>query len=679
MASDKHLAAAVLLAASVSIATIAGCQPAPSSPGGTPITPGDSPAITPITPSVQPDEPTEEPPEEEPGSDTSASPTPLPSAVLTGEQATISGVIFDEGGNRIDGGTVTAKTLNGGTFTDGSDTLAVTSNQGTYTLTGCPVGANIQITASKSGYTTRQQIIVPKADASANYLSFGDVGKDPNLIYALSAKPEVTSVTPGASATGIDPATTFTLTFNTPVNTSDVETYFTIYAAGTAGQSQTLSLPGVSLTNRYDGSKDTGGSSNGVSKVIPDTGKFLYDGSSLTPVWNDDNTKVTFTFKPGAMLPSDKDANKLPKYAISFKGAIRDAIGNSRSDQWFRLSPVQANRVGATFTVAADTTAPRVIGVTTVNNADDAGQNSGNPDVVQVQFSEPMALLPNDQDGKPIPRNASGSGYVLLNNMFKYYVSASSASELPNGMTTLPGGFAFDNASNATTGFLPLVQNGAQATWASSDATRATIQFVPLSDSPNGTGSAWSSDKADAGSSTSLIKLQNSVAGLNVGDLLQDASVNSTGTAAVYRVNAIDAANKTLTVTQSNAGGAAPAQDNVIRYWSTTTSGSGTNGATTLSLSGLSGLRKGDTLRVGAQTVTLAQDAGSFSITFTPALSANVPAGTAVTYVSPTSGVHTGFTTNYSVWVGVNPLVTDAAGNPLDTGSNGHFKKSVVP
>jgi len=105
------------------------------------------------------------------------------------------------------------------------------------------------------------------------------------------------------------------------------------------------------------------------------------------------------------------------------------------------LTPVMS-RLGLEGRLAADNTAPKLLSLTATNNADDAGQNGGNPDIILAKFSEPMVLMLGDQDGKPIPRLASGSGYALLPNMVKYYVSSQGSNALPTpafGRYLLPG------------------------------------------------------------------------------------------------------------------------------------------------------------------------------------------------------------------------------------------------
>lgn len=679
--------AAATLAATLSITLLAGCPSSPSAPGGD-TTP---PTVTPITP-VTTDPPiTEDPPADQPTDPATDEPTPsdTPSAPLSTDKVKITGFIFDDAGNKVDGVTITAKALGGGTFADGTDTMTVTTQQGYYTLDGSPVGVNLQITASKATYASRQQTYVavsnPANDATLNVVSFGDASKEPDLAFALTQRPEVVSATPAANATGVNAGTTLSLTFNTPMNTTSVESNVAIYVAGTAGGSQALSSPDVALTNRYDPGLDVAGTTNGLSTVIPDTSKWILDGSAFTPAWTDGNKTVTFTLKAGYRLPTDKDSTKLPKLAVSFKGgSVTDSTGTySRTEKLFRLTASASNRVGYSFTVAPDNAAPTLVSLSVANKADDSGQNNGDPDVILAKFSEPMVLFLGDQDGKPIPRLATGSGYALLPNMAKFYVSSQGANALPNGTTVLPGGFSFDNVSSASTGFLPLSQgNGAQALWNTADASRSTLQLVPLSDSPNGSGAAWAADTATAASNTASITLTNGTSNLNVGDLLQDSTTNATGSSAAYRVTGIDATNKVITVTQSG-GGAAPVNGNTIRYWRTTAS-SASSGATTMTLAGLAGLQKGDTLKVtlqngNSQIITLTSPPGFSTVTFSPALAASVTNGATVSFVSPVSTIHTGFAAGYTVWTAINPAVTDPAGNTLDTTGNSHIKSAVVP
>jgi hypothetical protein len=503
MASKKFMQAALTLAATMSVAVVAGCPSTPTQP-----TPSGSASATPSgTPSTTPSGTPTSPASPAPGSDVtpSAAPTSLPSTPDTSSRATIQGIVFDDLGSRLDGVTVTGKVLGSGTFANGSDTLSVSTQIGSYSLNGAPTGATIMITASKAGMTTRQQTIVPlsnlQGDTTLNRVSFGEtINGNADRVYPLSDKPEITSFTPAKDATGVDANTTFTLTFNEPVNTADVESNFAIFVSGpkaagalvnTATESYTLSASNTKLNYTYDPNKDDGAVAS-TPTAVRISGSPIYDSASFTAAWSNNNQTVTFTFRPGAKLPTDKDASKLPQYAVSFKdGSIRDAAGTGRDGYWFRVSPAQVGRQGYKFTVAADTTAPRVIGITPVNKDDTTGHttNADILDTVRVQYSETMALFPGNNGGNSIPANTD-AGWAALGDNYLYYVSQAGTTEYPDktqnaddaGTTTSAGDwnvYGF-NTNNVNQGGVTPVANSTK--FYDGDATRATIEFKPWAD-----------------------------------------------------------------------------------------------------------------------------------------------------------------------------------------------------
>ncbi|MBC7542716.1 MAG: Ig-like domain-containing protein, partial [Candidatus Sericytochromatia bacterium] len=283
-----------------------------------------------------------------------ATPTPSgrPSTPDTSSRATIQGVIFDDLGSRLNGVTVTGKLLGAGTFDNGSDTLSVVTQIGSYALNGAPTGATILVTAHRAGFTTRQQTIVPLAnlqgDTSINRVTFGQTAAGAvDTVYALSDKPEVISFSPANGTTGIATGTTVILTFNEPVNTADVESAFAVYVAGprndiaaadmtnpnTSDQGRYTLSTNQGLLYTYDPNKDNGDTTNGTRSRVRFSSAPIYDSASFTSAWTNSNQTVTFTFRPGAHLPSDKDASRVPLYAVSFKDTtIRDAAGTGRSD-----------------------------------------------------------------------------------------------------------------------------------------------------------------------------------------------------------------------------------------------------------------------------------------------------------------------------------------------------------
>jgi hypothetical protein len=136
----------------------------------------------------------------------------------------------------------------------------------------------------------------------------------------------------------------------------------------------------------------------------------VVDSSAFTFNWSDNDQTVTATFRPGYKLPTDKDYSKLPQYAIGFRGGIRDAAGSgTRSSQFFRVSPAQSGRNGYTFTVAADTTWPRLINVIAINNSPD----NGGRDVLRLTFTETMTIFPG---GVAAPMGVSPQGIPAIDD-----------------------------------------------------------------------------------------------------------------------------------------------------------------------------------------------------------------------------------------------------------------------
>jgi hypothetical protein len=399
MASNKFFQNAVVAAATLSVAVLAGCPGTPTTvtPSGTPSTKPSTPASgapasgTPASPAS--------PASGASAATPSAAPTAIPSTPDTSSRATIQGIVFDDQDQRLSDVTVTGKILGAGTFANGSDTLSVSTQVGSYALNGAPTGQTILITAGKNGLTTRQQTIVPLANLQGNTdqnrVDFGSrTATNANETFAMSDKPEVTTMTPKPDATGVDPTTTFTLNWSEPVNTSDVENYFAVaVSSGSAASTYPMSSQGVTIgkvNKMFNPSADefeyTGTAVTANARITT----AIFDTSHFTFAWSNSNQTVTATFRAGYKLPTDKDSSKIPQYAVGFKNAVRDAAGTGRDKRFFRVSPAQLGKNGYKFTVASDTTAPKLIGITALNNS----VTNGGKDVIRFQFSETMVLYP---------------------------------------------------------------------------------------------------------------------------------------------------------------------------------------------------------------------------------------------------------------------------------------------
>lgn len=295
MASNKFLTGVMAVAATISVAALAGCPgntPGPVGPSATPSgTPSGTPSTTP-NPSESPSTP---------------APTALPSSADTQSVATVRGFIEDEDGNRLDGVTVTAKVLASGiNFANGSDSLTVTSVNGSYVLNGAPTGVIVEVVASKAGYGERRLALTPLANTtgqgSVNDLNF--TGKD-----ALTDKPQILSINPGDKTTGVEAAASFTITFSAPMDKKSVEDKFRI------------------AFNKDAKPADMGGLFAASTEQKLKAGSMVYDASYFTPEWSANNTVLTLTWQNENHLITDKDSGDVPEYAIFFLSGVKTAAG----------------------------------------------------------------------------------------------------------------------------------------------------------------------------------------------------------------------------------------------------------------------------------------------------------------------------------------------------------------
>lgn len=317
-----------------------------------------------------------------PSSSVAENPSALPVAT---SGTTVTGTVHDDAGQSVDEVTVTATNL------DGSQVQTATTTGGQYTLTNCPVGVTLKVAAHKTGWTTRSQTLVTAS--GANQLDFTSEAA------RLSDLPEIVRVTPPYAAKGVAQDTPLLLVFSEPVKTSSVEDHVRI---GLAADEDLVLSTGDQVESRYRESED-----EGTNEALQSASDF-YDEDHLDFAWNSDRTSVTITLKPGYLWISDKDAGKVPTWAVYFEDAIQDDDGQERSDQLFRLVESQTGRFGTTFKPSRDQTAPKVVSIRAVNATD------GHGDRLFVKFSETLVVEPDSGavDNTTIP-GKSRAGHVL--------------------------------------------------------------------------------------------------------------------------------------------------------------------------------------------------------------------------------------------------------------------------
>lgn len=178
----------------------------------------------------------------------------------------------------------------------------------------------------------------------------------------LEGLPEVTSVSPGRNSSGVNPGTSFVLTFSEPMDTATVEDNFII-------RSFTEELLTVDDTDTFNDDDNEPFSGN------PEDGN-VWDDSAFDVDWNSDDTEVTLTFTNERQLPTDRDSENTPDYFVSLNNEddtqIPDSSGITRDENYFKLTDGNFENIYK-FSVQTDEDRPDVdsISSTTSGSGDD--------------------------------------------------------------------------------------------------------------------------------------------------------------------------------------------------------------------------------------------------------------------------------------------------------------------
>lgn len=347
MLTRKILSSSVALALTASVAMLSGCPGAPTVPSESPSASAsasasaDPSASASASASVAPTASASA--SVAPTASGSAAASVAPSATnsttpssQTGttsdvkERATFNGTVYDVDGTVLDGAKVSAKSIDTGVTWVGQE--QDTAN-GSYVFQNAPVGTRVEITAVKTGFTTRTRTVVLKSnltgDPDANTYDFG--GTQPNSgQFALQDEPEAVSIkvngaTPSSpGSVGVPNGTIFTPNEQTSVNLSGVdnskfEVEFTF--------SEPVDKESVQSNFRAYSEVTGGGFGGGAptqqvrTSVTP---SFLIDDGYGAFTWsNDDKTVVYKSTKPLLTLNSGTSL----RYKITFANPFKDKSG----------------------------------------------------------------------------------------------------------------------------------------------------------------------------------------------------------------------------------------------------------------------------------------------------------------------------------------------------------------
>lgn len=283
----------------------------------------------------------------------------------------------------------------------------------TYTKTGnyefpCnPSGIVLEIKATKPGFTTRirHEVLTGNkhGDPNSNRHDFG-TDNDPltenfSASYnALSDKPEVTFALPNRNQKRVSANTDFVLTFSEPMNRQAVEDNFTIRAFTPRKLSVDSSNNPATLQASEPQPRPLPFGLEPNPNLLPNynnltqfqTGTSIYDSSAFEISWNADDTQVTFAFKPGKALPTDRDPARLPIYALAFDSlynhqrGISDKTGVTRTEKHFKLTDGDFEEA-LIFEVQPDQIPPRLLKMERVDVP-------ARILAFRLTFSEPMLL-----------------------------------------------------------------------------------------------------------------------------------------------------------------------------------------------------------------------------------------------------------------------------------------------
>ncbi len=403
------------LVAASSLSLLTACGPAPTTP---------EPSVSPTASASSPSEPVATPtpaetttpeatptpaetaaPEATPTPAESSAPeaTPTPAATLPPnsddisvvEKTTFNGKVYDDTNAPLDGVKVMAKSLNSSVDYE----VETTTAGGTFAFNNAPAGIQLEITASRPGYTTRRRVEVLKSnkqgDPDANRYDFGtdDSGNSFGTEFnALSDRPEVTNVTPGRNASGISRTTSFVLKFSEPMDRQTVVDAFEVRAFGARSEVfevkiEKRSISGEQLSVDSDVTFDNGSATDGRLVV---NGDLIWDKGAFNASWNSDDTEVTMTFKEERALPSDTDTDNLPDYSVSFEAGeagLKDKSGITRDEDHFKLTEGRFENYYK-FSIDTDEQDPGIDSIV-ATTSENSGANSDG-DVIKVRFSERM-------------------------------------------------------------------------------------------------------------------------------------------------------------------------------------------------------------------------------------------------------------------------------------------------
>lgn len=278
--------------------------PLPSPSGGPGVTPTASPSAG---PSAQPTgQPTGQPSAAPSGP--AASATPNPGDPVKAKPVVVSGMVYDEKGATVDGALITIRSLNAAAKYEAT----ASTSAGSWVVNNVPEGVNVEVIATKAGWTTRKRVGSFQADAAQrNTVNFGasTSSSDAGAAYFISNRPEVEATVPVHKSENQDPGMlTYKLTLSEPLSETGrkrFEDALRVFPANDAASPNAAATDLESATDSGVVAVETA-----YDYVIKKGTTFLGDSATTATVtWNEAKTEATLSFK-APLIANDSTAAK---------------------------------------------------------------------------------------------------------------------------------------------------------------------------------------------------------------------------------------------------------------------------------------------------------------------------------------------------------------------------------
>lgn len=373
--------------------------------------------------------------------------TPWPTASAPapgGSKVIVSGMVYDEKGATVDEATVSVRSLDPSVPYRAS----ATTNQGSWVVNNVPDGANVEIIATKDGWTTRRRVgaFEQLQTGERNVVNFGTNGtaspEDPSAeAYFLSDRPEIAETEPLHDARDVDPRSlTYVMRLSEPLDATNRRRFadaIRLFPGNREAAPGPLDAAGMPITEAAyrdlsrisDAAPSQPGSQADYLIDPANGGAWAYALARDTPfmgdpqiraevTWDDAGTAATLTFK----APLIAAANGAARYQFGLvagggqhpqiEDRSRNQLGTDRENDPTRypaagflihntirradaslpaVLKTTAERWAAThqmvsaFDVARDEQPPKLLGVTYEPVGDDSR--------IALRFSEPMAAF----------------------------------------------------------------------------------------------------------------------------------------------------------------------------------------------------------------------------------------------------------------------------------------------